>query len=111
MRAAYKREHGDEPWLVSVKTDEKDPWDVYVEEFLKKNQLPEPAVERAKQVRDAQRRKNHKPMKEAERRKDTRKLDEFKEREERIFNEMLVKPLEKLAEQAKEKAARSDQPN
>jgi hypothetical protein len=114
FREAFQKKHGDQPWLVNVKLEEKDAWDEYVEQFCEKEALPEPAIERAnklleraKSVRDAKRRKDRAEIKKAERNHDERKLKQFDEREDRIFRQLLVKPLEDLARQAKELAARA----
>ncbi len=93
--------HGEEPpWITLKNSKEKDPWDLYVDEFLKKHELPQPGVERAKKLleeakklRDANRHR----VRKAEREGDRKTIERYKEREERIYRERLVDPLDQLA--------------
>ena len=102
MRREYYAEHGEAPWL-SMKSTEKDEWDVYVEKFIKEHKLNEPRVKRAaeilkraKQLRDAYTRKNITEIRKAERRNDKNKLALFDAHTERVFDRVLVRGLERL---------------
>ena len=102
-RERYFREHGDKPWLMTKAPGEKDEWDLYVEAFIKKHEFDEPRVKRAhdlldqaKKLRDHYRRKNKGDQRKAEEEGDTAKLERIAAIEERIFNRVLKRGLEKL---------------
>jgi len=118
-RAAYKKKHGTEPWLAvaSRKPKDKDEWDLYVEKFLAEHKLPEPGVERAKEIlksaknlRDARRSQNAAKMREAQKEGDARKIEHFEEIEKSIFDRVLVRSLKKLIPGKKEEPAESTAP-
>ena len=102
-RTDYKRKYGKEPWLMTRAPDEKDGWDLYVAAFIKEHELDEPRVERAhdlldraKKLRDHYRRKNKSDQRKAEAAGDGAKLDHIAAIEERIFNRVLKRGLEKI---------------
>jgi hypothetical protein len=118
MRAGYFAEHGERPWLddvVLLKPGEKDEWDVYVEEFITKHKLTGDAanrakdiLERSKKLRDARLRKYAPKIREAKREGDKKKLEYFEAITKRIFDEILVRSLNRLVPKsaAKTKAAK-----
>jgi hypothetical protein len=102
LRERYKREYGEE--LKLKKTAEKDPWDVYVDEFVSKHKFPEAPTKKAfeirdsaKKLRDTQRLRDAADMRKAKREGDKRKLEEFEKREKKIYDRLLVRPLDRLA--------------
>lgn len=106
MRNAYFAKHGERPWLddvVLLKPGEKDEWDVYVEKFIKEHKLTgDPAnrakdvLERSKRLRDARLRKNAPKIREAKREGDKKKLEYYDAITKRIFDEVLVRSLNRL---------------
>ncbi len=101
-RARYLEEHGEAPWLAK-KTNEPDPWDLYVAEFIKKHKLDEPRIKqandilkKAKKLRDYHERKNRSEIAKAQRARDEEKLAHYEQISERIFQKVLVHGLEKL---------------
>ncbi len=111
VREVYFREHGEKPWLdaPSPKEKDRDEWDVYVEQFLAKHKLPAPGVQRAneirdqsKKLRDAYRRKNEAKLREAKKEGDPRKIAEYEGIEKRIFDNVLVRELNKLVQVEKD---------
>ena len=109
LRREYERKHGEEPWLAKKPGKEKDEWDIYVEEFLTKHKLPAPGVQRAneirdqsKNLRDAYRRKNESKLREAKKEGDPRKIAEYEGIEKRIFDNVLVRELNKLVQDEKD---------
>lgn len=101
-RDSYYAKHGEAPWL-SVKSTEKDEWDLYVEEFIKEHKFDEPRVKRAKeilkrakQLRDVYKRKNITEIRKAQRYGDRKKLAMFEAHTEAVFDKVLVSGLKKL---------------
>jgi len=108
-REAYRKKYGTEPWLTKKPGKEKDEWDIYVEQFLAKHKLPAPGVQRAneirdqsKKLRDAYRRKNESKLREAKKEGDPRKIAEYEGIEKCIFDNVLVRELNKLVQDEKD---------
>jgi len=102
-REEYRKQYGEEPWLVQKSPKEKDEWDVYVEKFLTQHKLPDPAVKRAneirdqsKKLRDAYRSKKAEELRKAKADIDSRKVAEYEGSEKRIFDRVLVRGLKRL---------------
>ncbi len=102
VRDEYYEKHGEAPWL-TMKSAEKDEWDVYVEKFIKKHKLDKPRVKRAgeilkraKGLRDSHIRKNRREIRKAERRGDQEKLASYEAYTKRVFDKVLVRTLERL---------------
>ena len=100
---AVENSHPHPSLIVAAQEDEKDAWDLYVAAFIKEHELNEPRVKRAnalldqaKKLRDHYRRKNKSDQRKAEAAGDTAKLDRVAAIEERIFNRVLKRGLEKL---------------
>ncbi len=112
-REAYFEEHGERPWLdvpLGRVPGEKDEWDVYVEKFIKEHKLVPAAVKRAedildrsKKLRDRYARKNASEIREAERDGDEKKLAHYKGITKRIFDEVLVRALNRLIPKPEQK--------
>ncbi len=109
-RAKYLEKHGEAPWLAK-KTEEPDPWDLYVTEFIKKHKLDEPRIKRAnellknaKKLRDYRQHKNRSEIAKARRARDEEKLAHYEQISERIFQKVLVYRLEKLVPREQKKA-------
>jgi len=106
MRKKYFNEHGKQPWLadgVVLKPGEKDEWDVYVEKFIAEHKLTGEVVKRAKDIlkrskklRDVRRRKNSPKILQAKRDGDAKKLAHYEGITKRIFEEVLVRALNRL---------------
>jgi hypothetical protein len=105
MREEYYKEHGQAPWLVQ-RWKERDEWDVYVEEFIKKHDIDGTRAEkakdllrRAKQLRDYQKGKSDDRINQARRENEYAKVRHFEEagekRTQAIFDQ-LVRGLEAL---------------
>lgn len=101
LRERYKREYGEE--LKVKKVDEEDPWVVYTNTFVKKHEFDEAAEKRARvtcdraiSLRDSLKLRDAAKIREAKREGNKRKLDEIEEREKKVFERMLVKPLDKM---------------
>lgn len=101
LRERYKREYGEE--LKVKKVDEEDPWVVYTNTFVKKHEFDEAAEKRARvtcdraiSLRDSLKLRDAAKIREARREGNKRKLDEIEEREKKVFERMLVKPLDKM---------------
>ncbi len=118
LRERLCKEYGSDP-QAPKSGGEKDEWDAYVDEFLHKNELPDPAVKRAhaaltsaKRVRDAQRLRYSADVKKAQRNGDKKRIAQFDDREMRVFDRMLKRPLERLARiaESEKKSAESAPP-
>jgi len=105
-REAYYEKHGERPWLEPyslLKPGEKDEWDVYVEAFIAKHKLEgdrlkyaKDILDRSKKLRDHYRRKNGAKMRKAERAGETEKVERYQSIEKRIFDQVLVRSLQRL---------------
>lgn len=107
VRARYFEKRGEEPWLV-VKTGEKDEWDVYVAEFIKKHKLDEARTKRAerllkqsKKLRDYHMLKNRSKIRSARAKGDIAKAEHYEAVKEHIFKNVLVRGLKLLPEKKK----------
>jgi hypothetical protein len=117
-REKYYQDHGQAPWLVQ-RWKERDEWDVYVEEFIKKHAIDGARVDRAKyllrrakQLRDYQKGKTDDRITQARRANEYAKVAHFQEagekRTQAIFDQ-LVRGLEALVPKEDRKAdARPD---
>ncbi len=115
FREVYAKNHGERPWLEVEKKrkKEKDDWDVYVEKFLAEHKLPEPAIakareilDQAKSMRDARRRHHAARVREAKNENDQRKIQYYEKLEKRLFEGVLVRPLNKLLPDKRPEVAR-----
>lgn len=107
VRAAYYEKYGERPWLepyTILKPGEKDEWDVYFDKFAAEHKLEGAALEqakdvleRAKKLRDRYQRKYAAKLKEAEREGDTKKAEYYRGFTQRIFEQVLVRSLERIA--------------
>lgn len=102
QRDKYYKKHGEAPWL-ALESPEKDEWDLYVEDFIKRHKLDEPRVKsaeallkRAKGIRDAHIRRNLGEIRRAQRRGDQEKLAVHEAYKKRVFDRILVRGLERL---------------
>lgn len=102
-RERYRRDYGDEPWVIKETSSERDDWDLYVEKFLASKKLPEVAVkqviairDRAKKLRDASVRKNAAKLREAQAANDDEKIARLEGMVNRIFDRALVEQLDRL---------------
>ena len=107
-RERYFNEHGTRPWLENIvllkkKPGEKDEWDVYVEQFVAEHKLEgepvkqaEEILDRAKKMRDARLRKNAVEIRKAQREGNSKKLAHYERITKRIFEEVLVRTLNRL---------------
>jgi len=105
-REKYFKEHGTRPWLdepLGRIPGEKDEWDVYVEQFIKKHKLTKADVkranqtlDRAKKLRDRYRKKHADDIRKAERDGDEEKLALYEGHKQRVFDEVLVASLNRL---------------
>jgi len=105
-REKYFKEHGTRPWLdepLGRVPGEKDEWDVYVEQFIKKHKLTKADVkranqtlDRAKKLRDRYRKKHADDIRKAERDGDEEKLAHYRGYTQRVFDKVLVASLNRL---------------
>ncbi len=114
IQDAYWEKYRSRPWVdigIVKDPEEKDPWDEYVDRFLEEHKLPDAGVQRArkigksaKRLRDIRRAQYRWKIEKVRREGDTRILVHYADAEKRIFDRMLVRPLDRLVPDKRAKA-------